>query len=225
MQRAVKSALTRLGERCSPRTIHRLNAAVNYLELGRWMRAHGFATAPRVDSRAEIFELVAGDVADEQVLYLEFGVYEGASMRIWSRLLRNERSHLHGFDSFEGLPEGWSLEEGRGHFSTGGEPPEIGDPRVRFFTGWFDDTLPSYEPPPHERLVVNVDADLYSSASVVLRTVERLLVPGSYLYFDELHDRFHELRAFDEFLARTGMRFCTVAVSRDLSHAAFRREG
>jgi hypothetical protein len=59
----------------------------------------------------------------------------------------------------------------------------------------------------------------------VLGKVEGLLAPGSYLYFDELNDRVHELRAFDEFLARTGMRFRTVAASRELSHVAFRREG
>ena len=224
MQRALKSALTRVGERCSPRTIHRLNAVVNYLEVGRWMRAHGFATGPRLDTREQIFEVIAADVADAHVLYLEFGVFEGASMRTWSRLLRNDRSHLHGFDSFEGLPEGWSLREDRGHFSTGGEPPRIDDLRVRFFAGWFEDTLPAYEPPPHERLVVNVDADLYGSAALVLSTIEPLLEPGAYLYFDEFNDRTHELRAFDEFLERTGMAFSVVAASRELAHVAFRRE-
>jgi hypothetical protein len=224
VQRAVKSALTRLGERCSPRTIHRLNAVVNYLEVGRWMRAQGFERSRRVDTREEIFAAIAAEVAEEPVLYLEFGVFEGASMRVWSRLLRNERSHLHGFDSFEGLPEGWSLNENRGHFATGGEPPRIDDPRVRFFKGWFEETLPAYEPPPHERLVVNVDADLYGSAALVLTTVEPLIRPGAYVYFDEFNDRAHELRAFDEFLARTGMRFSAVAVSPELSHVAFRRE-
>jgi hypothetical protein len=224
VQRAFKSALTRLGERCSPGTIHRLNAIVNYLEVGRWMRAHGFDTSRRVDTRDEIFELIAADVADDAVLYLEFGVFEGASMRAWSRLLRNPGSQLHGFDSFEGLPEEWSLNENRGHFSTGGEPPRIDDSRVRFFEGWFEDTLPAYEPPPHERLVVNVDADLYSSAARVLAAVEPLLEPGAYVYFDEFNDRMHELRAFDEFLGRTGMRFSAVAVSRELAHVAFRRE-
>jgi hypothetical protein len=224
VQRAVKSALTRLGERCSPRTIHRLNAIVNYLEVGRWMRAHGFETSRRLNTREEIFAAIAADVAEEPVLYLEFGVFEGDSMRSWSRLLRNERSQLHGFDSFEGLPDGWSLAEGRGHFSTGGAPPEIGDPRVRFFKGWFEHTLPAYEPPDHERLVVNVDADLYSSAAFVLTSLEGLIEPGTYLYFDEFNDRAHELRAFDEFLTRTGMQFRTVAVSPELSHVAFRRE-
>jgi hypothetical protein len=224
VQRALKSALTRLGERCSPRTIHRLNAVVNYLEVGRWMRAHGFDTSRRVDTRDDIFGLIASEVADEAVLYLEFGVFEGASMRSWSRLLGNERSNLHGFDSFEGLPEGWSLDEGKGHFSRGGEPPRIDDPRVRFFKGWFEDTLPAYEPPAHERLVVNVDADLYASAALVLETLEPLIEPGAYLYFDEFNDRAHELRAFDEFLARTRMSFGLVAASRELAHVAFRRE-
>jgi hypothetical protein len=224
VQRAIKSGLTRLGTRCSRRTIHRLNAVVNYLEAGRWMRERGFDTGRRVDTREEIFELIAADVADEAVLYLEFGVFEGASMRTWSGLLRNPRAQLHGFDSFEGLPEGWSLDESSGHFSTRGDVPQIDDPRVRFFKGWFEDTLPAYEPPPHERLVVNVDADLYSSAALVLAAVEPWLEPGAYLYFDELNDRAHELRAFDEFLERTRMRFRTVAVSRELAHAAFRRE-
>lgn len=224
MQRALKSALTRVGERCSARTIHRLNAIVNYLEVGRWMRAHGFETGPRFDTREEIFELIAADVADEPVLYLEFGVFEGASMRTWARLLRHERSHLHGFDSFQGLPESWSLNEDRGHFARGGEPPHIDDPRVRFFVGWFADTLPAYEPPAHERLVVNVDADLHGSAALALKTVEPLLEPGAYLYFDELNDRAHELRAFDEFLDRTGMRFRVVGASPELAHVAFRRE-
>ena len=224
MQRAVKSGLTRVGARCSPRTIHRLNAVVNYLEVGRWMRAQGFDGVPRLSTREQIFELIAAEVADEPVLYVEFGVFEGASMRSWSRLLRNPRSHLHGFDSFEGLPEGWSLNEGRGHFSTSGEPPAIDDSRVRFFKGWFQDTLPVYEPPPHERLVVNVDADLYSSTALVLATLEPLIEPGSFLYFDEFNDRVHELRAFDEFLARTRMRFRAVAASPELAHVAFRRE-
>ncbi len=224
MQRALKSALTRVGERCSPRTIHLVNAAMNYLEVGHWMRAHGFVAAHRVDTREEIFELIADDVADEEVLYLEFGVFQGASMRIWSRLLRNERSHLHGFDSFEGLPASWSLKQDRGHFTTGGEPPRIDDPRVRFFVGWFEETLPVYEPPAHDRLVVNVDADLYTSASLALKTVEPLLKPGSYVYFDEFNHRADELRAFDEFLERTGMTFALVARSPELAHVAFRRE-
>ena len=87
-------------------------------------------------------------------------------MRQWSKLLRNPASTLHGFDSFLGLPHDWTLEgHERGYFSTEGQVPEIDDPRVRFFVGWFEETLPQYEWPEHEVLVVVLDADLYSSTS------------------------------------------------------------
>jgi hypothetical protein len=223
VQARAKSALTRLGARCSRQTIHRLSAAVDYLEVGRWMRAHGFEPDRRFARREDIFDAVAAGVADARVLYLEFGVYKGESMRYWSSLLRHPEARLDGFDSFEGLPQSWSLEEGRGHFSTNGRVPEIADERVRFVKGWFEDTLPGYEPPEHDRLVVNVDSDLYSSAALVLRTFEPLIVPGTLVYFDEFHARLHELRAFDEFLEQTGARFAAVAATPDLNHVVFRR--
>lgn len=197
---------------------------VNYLEVGRWVRAHGFGDAKRVGSRLEVFEAIAEDVRDQSVLYLEFGVYEGDSMRWWSANLTHPGAHLHGFDSFEGLPESWSHGERTGHFSTGGRVPVVDDPRVRFVKGWFEDTLPSYEPPDHSGLVAVLDADLYSSTSFVLGWLRPRIEPGSYLYFDEFHDRMHELRAFDEFLAQGERRFRAVAASRDLSQIAFRCE-
>jgi len=187
------------------------------------MRERGFQVGRRCGSREAVFAAIAAEVSDESVLYLEFGVFEGESMRFWSRALLNPDAHLHGFDSFEGLPEGWTRGHGRGRFSTDGRVPEIDDARVRFFRGWFEEALPSYEPPCHDRLVINVDSDLYSSADVVLRTLEPLIVPGTYLYFDEFHDRHHELRAFDELLERTNATFRAVAASKELQHVAFQR--
>jgi hypothetical protein len=224
VQRLVKNALTSVGRRCSARTIHRLNAVINYLEVGRWMREHGHADVPRVSSREEVFGAMAREVADEAVLYLEFGVYEGASMRWWSRTLRSPDARLHGFDSFEGLPEPWSVGEGKGHFSTGGRVPELDDPRVEFHKGWFEETLPSFRIEPAERLVANLDADLYSSTAYVLSFLRSSIVPGTYLYFDEFHDRAHELRAFDEFLRESGRSFSAVAATSELTHVAFRCE-
>jgi hypothetical protein len=64
-------------------------------------------------------------------LYLEFGVFEGRSMRGWSSHLTASGAHPIGFDSFEGLPEDWRPGLGTGHFATG-QPPDIADPRVRF---------------------------------------------------------------------------------------------
>src|SRR5207253_5177028 len=123
------------------------------------------------------------------------------------RLLKNSGSHLHGFGSFEGLPEPWQPGKERGAFSTGGQIPSIDDPRVKFFKGWFNETLKTYSPPPHEEFVINIDAELYNSTTEVLAWAECLLKPGSYLYFDEFSDRRHELKAFDEFLRRSSKRF------------------
>jgi hypothetical protein len=158
------------------------------------------------------------------VLYLEFGVAEGASMRYWSRLLDNPESRLHGFDSFEGLPEDWAFGWQAGCFSVQGKPPEFDDPRVELFTGWFTDTLPYYVwPESYEKLVVCIDCDLYSSASYVLGAIEERISPGTVLYFDEFHHYADELRAFDELAHRTGWSFEILAATRDFSQIAFKR--
>lgn len=225
MQDLMKIILTRAGSRLSARTVHRFNAAINYIETGRWLNAQKFRPQTRVDSANQLFDLVLEQVADEDVLYLEFGVFRGDSMRYWSQRLRNPRAKLHGFDSFEGLPEGWNIDSPRGHFSTNGMIPIIEDPRVRFFKGWFNETLPGYQVPTHDRLVLDMDADLYSSTGYVLKTLESLIVPGTYIYFDEFADRENELRAFSEFVLDTQMRFELLGANRDNSKVVFRRVG
>ncbi len=196
---------------------------LNYLETGRWLKANGFVVPRRSKSRDEVFEAVVREVKDNQVLYLEFGVCEGETMRYWSGHLMNPRSCLHGFDSFEGLPESWNIWRPKGCFSTAGKIPEILDARVTFFKGWFHETLPDYMLPAHEQLVINIDSDLYESAKLVLTKLKASITIGTYLYFDEFHDIQHELKAFREFLADTGARFEIVAAFRDLSAVMFRR--
>src|SRR5215469_16773519 len=165
-----KYCLTRAGELASAGMIHNLDAAINYLEVGRWMRANGYDTTCRAERREQLFEIVAAQVAQRDVLYMEFGVYRGATTRYWSKLLHNPRSKLHGFDSFEGLPESWLPQRPKGHFSLEGQVPQVDDPRIQFFQGWFEQTLPDYRFPPHDVLVLNFDADLYSSTIFVLNT-------------------------------------------------------
>jgi Macrocin-O-methyltransferase (TylF) len=223
MQDLLKIILTRAGSRFSERTVHRLNAAINYIETGRWLNAQKLTPQLRVATADELFDVVIEQVAERDVLYLEFGVFRGDSMRYWSRRLRNPQAKLHGFDSFAGLPEGWNLDSPQGHFSTNGMIPMISDSRVRFFKGWFDETLPTYQAPPHDQLVMNMDADLYSSTDYVLKTLKTLIVPGTYIYFDEFADRQNELRAFAEFVFDTRMRFELLAAKQDNSKVLFRR--
>jgi hypothetical protein len=99
--------------------------------------------------------------------------------------------------------------------------PSIPDDRITFHVGTFNETLPSFSLPPHDVLIVNIDADLYSSATLVLATLREAIKPGTYIYFDEFSDSQNELRAFDEFLDERQMKFRLVGATRKLSNVAF----
>lgn len=218
-----KELLTRLGARMSAPALHRLQMLVNYLRVGRWMRTQGFASVRRVANRAAVFAAVAERIRDRRVLYLEFGVYRGDSMRFWSQALRHPEARLHGFDSFRGLPEDFDIggPYAKGTFDVGGALPRIDDPRVRFFPGGFEETLPSYQMPAHEVLVILLDADLYSSTFLVLRHLRPHITPGTFIILGDLSRPEHEPRAFQEFTAESGLRFRPVAASYSLNVAGY----
>jgi hypothetical protein len=222
-QVAVETGLAQLGRRIGPRAMYAVDVAVNYLHAGYWLRQRSYSVQRWVGERRQLFDLVAGEVRDARVLYLEFGVFRGSTMGYWSEILTGQTAELHGFDTFEGLPQRWNPDKGEGFFSTEGAVPRIDDPRVHFHKGMFQDTLPEFEWPDHDVLVVNMDADLYSSTIFVLRQIEDRLVPGSYLYFDEFMDRNHELRAFEEFVDETGARFEVRAATKKLDAVLFQR--
>jgi hypothetical protein len=216
----IKQLLTVIGARLSNHALLQLQMVVNHLKLGRWMRDRGYAISRRERNRERVFDAVAKRIRDDRVLYVEFGVFEGLATRYWSKALRNPQSVLHGFDSFEGLPEQggrWT----KGQFSTGGQIPRIDDPRLRFFKGWFNDVLPTYQVPAHDQLVINMDADLYSSTIYVLRHLKDHIKPGTLIYFDDMNHLEHEPKAIDEFLAETGLKFRVVAADRTLAFVFF----
>jgi len=207
------------------RVWRRAVAAAHLPLSGRWLTEHTGLPSVSLRDRSQVFELIARQVRGRKVLYLEFGVYRGYSMRLWSRLIDHPEAMLHGFDSFEGLPENWGRTSPKGSISAMGAVPEMADPRVRFFKGWFDDTLRAYSPPAHDVLVVNLDADVYSSTVTVLNYLRDKLKPGDWLYFDEFTVWDHEFRAFQEFVEGSGMRFQAVAEAGGYSHIAFKVTG
>jgi len=219
-----KHALTVAGQWFSPRLLFHLQSTLNYLKIGQWMAARGFQFKNRVQNRRKVWDVIAREIGSQPVLYLEFGVAGGESIRYWAENLKHPESILHGFDSFEGMPEtggSWN----KGQFSTGGKPPEVNDPRVRFFKGWFDQVLPTYSVPAHSALCLNLDADLYSSTIYVLQFLRPHIKQGTFIYFDEMNHPEHEVRAFDEFLKSTGLKFRPVAGDQTLTYVAFQCVG
>lgn len=225
MKQMVKGLLGRAGEVMPASAFTALNRAVDMIGTGRWIRANGFRGFARHDCRERLYEIILSEAADKRVLYLEFGVFEGAATKWWAERLKHPDTRLIGFDTFDGLPETWNDDYQKGHFSVGGDLPRIDDSRVSFERGLFSDTLPHVTLPEHDLLVLNLDADLYSSTKYVLDTLVDRIPVGSYLYFDEFNDADHELRALNEFMKETGWRFELLGVTNTLKHAVFRRIG
>lgn len=153
----------------------------------------------RLPSRFAVLD-AAGKTAHLEGLWMEFGVFRGDSIREIARC--TERT-VYGFDSFEGLPSGWSPEYPRGRFSLDGEVPKV-PPNVALVSGWFDRTLPAFlaAHPVEPVAFAHIDCDLYSSTRTVFEQLGERIRPGTVLVFDEYCtlQPDDESRAFREFL-------------------------
>lgn len=173
------------------------------------------------------------DISEVHGNILEFGVYRGGSLgNVMSNGLNKDRK-VFGFDSFEGLPENW---EGtvceKGFFSTEGNIPIIEG--VKFYKGWFEDTIPQYlEDNKNEIIsVLHVDCDLYSSTKTVLYSLNELIVPGTIICFDEWIYRKangqtcddHECKCFHEWVKDCGREFEFVEYNGDTEPCAPERK-
>lgn len=126
--------------------------------------------------------------------WLEFGVFNGASLKMCYehlRLIPAFRGQLFGFDSFQGLPDTWRGDFGKGRFATDFERVRAGLPgAIGLYEGWFQDTLPQYiqeHHPNHEPLAfVHHDGDLFVSTAIAFQMLGTLVRPGTILCFDEL---------------------------------------
>jgi hypothetical protein len=142
---------------------------------------------------------------------LEFGVASGATLGV----IAEERKigEIYGFDSFQGLPQAWLVGVPVGAFIQDQLPDVAG---AELVVGLFEDTLPQFLAE-HTGPVdfVHVDSDLYTSARTVLGLVGPRLQPGSIVHFDEFYNypgwQQHELRAWNEYVADSGVEFDYIA--------------
>lgn len=169
-------------------------------------------STPGIVTRADRIELLtyAAGLAADTGLVLEFGVAQGGTITHLAKLF--DPRPVYGFDSFQGLPEPWcGLPVG----AFAGEPLWVPH-NVRLVRGGFDDTLDDFlELLPDPAAFVHIDCDLYSSTKTVLDKLERRIIPGTVIVFDEFHNypgwQEHECRAFMEFRRRTKLSFRFVA--------------
>jgi O-methyltransferase len=165
----------------------------------KFVAEHG--NVPCYPERYEMYDDVIRRIGSGPIDYLEFGVWKGASIKYWSDKNPSPESRFVGFDTFTGLPEAWDFRPA-GTFDVAGEIPKVDDPRVSFCAGLFQQTLPDFLEgfAPQHRLVIHLDADIYSATLYVLARLHHLIKPGTILIFDEFGDVQHEFRAFNDYI-------------------------
>tara|TARA_B110000014_G_C20040183_1_gene540601 strand:+ start:416 stop:1132 length:717 start_codon:yes stop_codon:yes gene_type:complete len=137
---------------------------------------------------------------DKDILYLEFGVWQGVSIKYIAKKFTNKNSEFYGFDTFKGMPNKWRFLE-KGHYSTSEEFPQTDDKRIKFFKGLFQDTLPVFlnklsEESKNKIILIHFDCVLHSSTLYTLFKLSEHL-DNYYFLFDELGT--DECRAFNSF--------------------------
>ncbi len=144
-------------------------------------------------------------------LFLEFGVFQGASINYLSSQLSTKI--FHGFDSFEGLKEdwsGWSLTKGA--FDLKGQLPTVNS-NVKLVKGWFDATLPDFIQKQSNPFVqwLHIDCDTYEATKTVFECLEGNIQKGTLILFDEYFGyrgwEIGEYKAFNEFIDKSKLQF------------------
>jgi len=145
---------------------------------------------------------------------LEMGVCTGRSVNFIAALC--PKATIHGFDSFEGLPDDWSernISKGTFQFADHTfRPPVLNN--VRLYAGLFEESLPVF----NKKILkdqpiafLHLDADIYQSTKTVFKYLGGHIKPGTILVFDEYFNypgwENHEYKAFQEFISSSGLSY------------------
>jgi tetratricopeptide (TPR) repeat protein len=174
-----------------------------YPEISSWnyLQNEFFSKPILVGTNTKTIQ-IAINAAKLDGLNLEFGVYNGKSIRRIASLINED---IHGFDSFEGLPENWN-DEPKGSYSAEGCLPEV-PKNVVLHKGWFNETLPIFIREFNTPIrFLHIDCDLYSSTKTILDVLAEKIIVGTVIVFDEFigyksWDQ-DEFRAFKEAVQR-----------------------
>jgi predicted O-methyltransferase YrrM len=191
------------------RSLRALRRSVDYLEQNM-PDALGF------ESQRELIEYSLAAVAVDGH-YLEFGVFTGGTIRFIAR--RIGQRVIHGFDSFQGLPEAWAgFNLARDTFDLGGRLPRV-PKNVRLHRGYFEESLPTWLRDNSGQVAfIHLDCDLYSATKTVLRLIAPRVASGTLVLFDEYFNypnwEQHQFKAFREFVQEYNVKYCYLGFAR-----------
>ena len=166
--------------------------------------------------------------------YAEFGVFEGKTLSKARALLKpSDPNATHffgpiaGFDSFMGLPEKWRDGFDAGRFGRQGLYEYVRSQipsDVSLHKGWFQETIAGFlaERPGMPAAFIHHDGDLFISTAITFSLLDRRIVPGTIVCFDELHSydgwEKHEMLSFYLWMVQTGAEVCALATKAPLRY-------
>lgn len=138
---------------------------------------------------------------DLPIDYFEIGVFIGNSIREWINPIISLHSRFYGFEIFTGLPEHGFKDFSKIALNVGGKILDIFDYRVTFVKGIFRDTLENFLNGLNgrNRIVVHLDADLYSSLLFFLLSMLYCPKEGDLILVDDFQDPLGEFMAFSNY--------------------------
>lgn len=225
--------IARLRARRRARFLYRYRSAISDIGLAlqaeatRETAAYVCRNMYRVQSVASWQEVhdIAIDAVRLEGLVLEFGVYRA---RTTAYIAGKRDWQLHGFDSFDGLPEPWRDGFPKAKFSRQALPEVPAN--VTLHVGLFEDTLPEFlaalPDPPQPVAYLHVDSDLYSSAKTIFDHLGDRIVPGTVIVFDEYFNysgwEEGEYKAFQEFVTARGLSYDYLTYNHEHQQVAVR---
>ena len=156
--------------------------------------------------------------SNNEIVFVEFGVWKGKSIKYFSDKFTNKSSVFFGLDSFEGLLESWGRLP-KGYFDTDGKVPDLNDERVKFIKGIFQNTseilLKNLELHKKKLLLVHFDADLYSYCLSQLDRLSR----NYHVFFDEFTGE--ESRALYDYMKSHRAKFKIISQANRIDYDGY----
>jgi len=141
-------------------------------------------------SREQLWKSFGQTLGESEWIGFEFGVASGDATKMFMKMpyAVNCRG-WHGFDTFLGLPDAWG-DLPKGAFSTGGHPPLIKNPIVKWHVGLIQETCIKINSLNFldKKFIVVFDFDLYSASKPAWDVISKFLKAGDVIYFDEAYE-------------------------------------
>lgn len=178
-----------------PKIVSTISANLKTIKEDRWNKTLRHKVWEKIPEYIDI---------NSEILYIEFGVWEGHSIKYFAEKYKNKNSEFYGFDTFYGFPEN-CLDMEKGHYSTSGAIPNTNDLRIKFIKGLFQESLSDFlsklkSESKKKTVLIHFDAPLHSATLFNLFKLNEQF--KSYFFiFDQFGTA--ECRAFNSFSKST----------------------